>query len=100
MDKWGWATSYKKPKIKRGKITGYDIITDSYDNDKVKQDADRIDDTSQKYWAKKPLHSIRHVFAQTWLRKSQWKTGRYTILLYDSARSGCSEKRRMHPCND
>ena len=80
MDKWGWATSYKKPKIKRGKITGYDIITDSYDNDKVKQDADRIDDTSQKYWAKKPLHSIRHVFAQTWLRKSQWNFGLVSLF--------------------
>jgi hypothetical protein len=39
-----------------------------------RQDADRWTDPDD-YWIKKPLHSIRHVFAQTWLRKSKWNFG-------------------------
>ena len=27
------------------------------------------------YWTKRPMHSIRHVFAQVWLRKSAWNFG-------------------------
>ena len=80
MDKWGWATSYKRPVIKRGKIKDYVIETNTQDGAKVKQDADRWDDTSQKYWARKPMHSIRHIFAQTWLRKSKWNFGLVSLF--------------------
>jgi len=75
MDKWGWSIAYKRPIKKRGKIKEYKIETDTQDGAKVRQDADRWDDTAQKYWARKPLHSIRHIFAQTWLRKSKWNFG-------------------------
>ena len=27
------------------------------------------------YWTSRPMHSIRHVFAQVWLRKSDWNFG-------------------------
>ena len=42
--------------------------------DRKRQDDARWNDP-EDYWIKKPLHSIRHVFAQTWLRKSKWNFG-------------------------
>ena len=68
MDKHGWAWKDKKGNEKSKEIQ------------KVRQDGDRYDDTVQKYWAKKPLHSIRHVFAQTWLRKSEWNFGLVALV--------------------
>ena len=62
MDEWGWAMSLSKDKPFEHEVN------------RKRQDADRWTDPDD-YWIKKPLHSIRHVFAQTWLRKSKWNFG-------------------------
>jgi len=62
MDEWGWAKSFNEAKPFENEIW------------RIRQDADRWTDPDD-YWLNKPLHSIRHVFAQTWLRKSKWNFG-------------------------
>ena len=62
MDKWGWALSFNEAKPFENEVY------------RIRQDSDRWTDPDD-YWINKPLHSIRHVFAQTWLRKSKWNFG-------------------------
>ena len=62
MDEYGWALSDNKAQ--------------QYKNEegRLSQDSLRWKDP-EKYWIKRPLHSVRHIFAQAWLRKSEWNFG-------------------------
>jgi len=71
----GWATtcgSGCSPKFVGKIAVGYNNIQ------KMNQDDYRYDDESGGgvgYWISRPAHSIRHVFAQTWLNIFDWNYG-------------------------
>ena len=39
------------------------------------QDASKYMTSDQDYWLERSIHSLRHIFAQLWLRKSKWNFG-------------------------
>jgi len=73
MDDSGWAT------ICSSGCREKDIGTEAkgeYSSDRMSQDYLRYKPAlGQQYWVEKPNHSMRHVFAQLWLSKSDWNFG-------------------------
>ena len=68
----GWATMCSSgcPKKERGsKQEG------KYSDERMDQDVTQYTHKEQPYWIKKLIHSLRHLFAQIWLRKSKWNFG-------------------------
>ena len=73
MDDSGWATICStgcKEKDIGEEAKG------EYTHDRMDQDYLRYDPAKgEQYWIQKPNHSMRHVFAQLWLSKSDWNFG-------------------------
>jgi len=46
-----------------------------YSKERMNQDYEKYKTKDQPYWLKKSIHSLRHLFAQLWLRKSEWNFG-------------------------
>lgn len=46
-----------------------------YSKERMNQDFEKYKTKDQPYWLKKSIHSLRHLFAQLWLRKSEWNFG-------------------------
>ena len=46
-----------------------------YSKDRMDQDVLRYLTDEEDWWLGRTIHSIRHIFAQLWLRKSQWNFG-------------------------
>ena len=46
-----------------------------YSKERMDQDRDKYKTADEDYWLNKSIHSLRHLFAQLWLRKSKWNFG-------------------------
>jgi len=62
VDEFGWSQSLNKNAPQK------------FSTQRKSQDKFRWKDPDG-YWTSRPMHSIRHVFAQVWLRKSDWNFG-------------------------
>ena len=49
--------------------------TKSYSKYQMNQDNEKYKTEDQDYWLERSIHSLRHLFAQLWLRKSKWNFG-------------------------
>ena len=49
--------------------------TKSYSKYQMNQDDEKYITEDQDYWLERSIHSLRHLFAQLWLRKSKWNFG-------------------------
>ena len=49
--------------------------TKSYSRFQMNQDNEKYITEDQDYWLEHSIHSLRHLFAQLWLRKSKWNFG-------------------------
>jgi len=49
--------------------------TKSYSKYQMNQDNEKYTTEDQDYWLERSIHSLRHLFAQLWLRKSKWNFG-------------------------
>jgi len=49
--------------------------TKSYSKYQMNQDNEKYQTEDQDYWLEHSIHSLRHLFAQLWLRKSKWNFG-------------------------
>ena len=49
--------------------------TGKYSKERMDQDATKYMTSDQDYWLERSIHSLRHIFAQLWLRKSKWNFG-------------------------
>ena len=49
--------------------------TKSYSKYQMNQDNEKYKTEDQNYWLERSIHSLRHLFAQLWLRKSKWNFG-------------------------
>ena len=49
--------------------------TKSYSRWQMNQDNEKYYTEDQDYWLARSIHSLRHLFAQLWLRKSKWNFG-------------------------
>ena len=49
--------------------------TKSYSKFQMNQDNEKYKSEDQDYWLEHSIHSLRHLFAQLWLRKSKWNFG-------------------------
>tara|TARA_R100000963_G_C4625599_1_gene91928 strand:- start:42 stop:1106 length:1065 start_codon:yes stop_codon:yes gene_type:complete len=46
-----------------------------YSEERMDQDFEKYQTEDQDYWLSRTIHSLRHLFAQLWLRKSKWNFG-------------------------
>tara|TARA_R110002051_G_scaffold31378_2_gene71535 strand:- start:260 stop:2692 length:2433 start_codon:yes stop_codon:yes gene_type:complete len=67
MNEYGWALSPNKSQ---------EFLNEE---GRMSQDSLRWNDP-EKYWIGRPLHSVRHIFAQAWLRKSDWNFGLVSLV--------------------
>jgi len=71
MDKgWSSVCDMGCPEFDIGKIQ-----VGKYSKERMNQDQEKYKTKDQPYWLKKSIHSLRHLFAQLWLRKSDWNFG-------------------------
>ena len=68
-DGWAEVCAEGCPKSDLGEIK-----IGKYSKERMDQDALRYT-SPDEYWIKKPNHSLRHIFAQIWLAKSDWNFG-------------------------
>ena len=67
---WSQVCSLGCPEIdKTKKATG------KYSKERMSQDSEKYMTDDQDYWIDRSIHSLRHIFAQLWLRKSKWNFG-------------------------
>jgi len=71
----GWATECKSGcqgflKKERGELSEF-----KYSAERMEQDVLRYKTSDQDYWIYHANHSVRHIFAQLWLQKSDWNFG-------------------------
>ena len=49
--------------------------TGKYSKERMDQDQEKYKTDDEDYWLERTIHSLRHIFAQLWLRKSKWNFG-------------------------